>query len=564
MKILFTALHFANYRNFESVIRSLAARGHDVHLLADERETFGGQAFVERLAAEYPNVSFGLTPSPVDDPWFPLAQKLRFALDYVRFLDPRYAAAEKLRLRNIERVPRIIRWMTSVVGHRGTAALLKVIERRLPPSRAITRLFETQSPDVVLLTSLTFSRSFAMDQMKAARTLGISTAACIMSWDHLSSKALIHIQPDTTIVWNDVQKREAIEMHDLPESRIVVTGAQCYDQWFDKTPQRSREVFCRALGLDPRRPFVLYVCSAMSPVPEPAEPLFVKEWIHALRSSSDPVLRAAGVLVRPHPERVKEWAGISLDGLNGVAVSGRNPIDAEAKADYFDSIYYSSAVVGLCTTVFLEAAIIGRPVLTMQLPAYRMHQEGMVHFQYLLNVEGGLLHTATDVPSHLSQLAGVINGDGSREQRNRRFLTTFVRPAGLESPSTPRFVATVEALGSAAAHAGLESAFGPVPLVLRAAIAGSNTWVGKWLLMDAIDIARENSERANRAHKEQVLGARAAYRDREQRDRDAIIRATRQERTAKEWRKWRRGLSARKQVARLKASVKRLIEVGHH
>jgi hypothetical protein len=152
MKVLLTALHFANYRNFESVIRSLAARGHDVHLLADERETFGGQAFVERLAAEYPNVSFGLTPSPVDEPWFPLAQKLRFALDYVRFLDSRYAAAEKLRLRNIERTPRIIKWITSgvggaVVGHRRTAALLKAIERRLPPSRAITALFEAQQPD---------------------------------------------------------------------------------------------------------------------------------------------------------------------------------------------------------------------------------------------------------------------------------------------------------------------------------------------------------------------------------------------------------------------------------
>jgi hypothetical protein len=569
MKVLLTALHFANYRNFESVIRSLAARGHDVHLLADERETFGGQAFVERLAAEYPNVSFGLTPSPVDEPWFPLAQKLRFALDYVRFLDSRYAAAEKLRLRNIERTPRIIKWITSgvggaVVGHRRTAALLKAIERRLPPSRAITAVFEAQQPDVVLLTSLTFSRSFAMEQMKAARSLGVPTAACIMSWDHLSSKALVHIQPDVTIVWNDVQKHEAIEMHGIPASRIIVTGAQCYDQWFDKQPERSRQQFCRAVGLDPERPFVLYVCSAMSPVPDPAEPAFVKEWIQALRSSSDPALRTAGVLVRPHPERVKEWAGISLDGLENVAVGGRNPIDADAKADYFDSIYYSRAVVGLCTTAFLEAAIIGRPVLTMQLPAYRMHQDGMAHFRYLLNVEGGLLHTAPDVGSHLSHLAGVMKSDGSREERNRRFLTAFVRPGGLESPSTPRFVEAVEALARPAGHAQTESTFNDVPLVLRAAIAASNTAAGRWLLMDAIDIARQNSERANRAQKEQILGTRAAYREREHREREAIIRATRQERAAKEWRKWRRGLSARKQVARLKASVKRLIEVGHH
>ena len=136
MKVLFTALHFANYRNFESVIRSLAARGHDVHLLADEPETFGGQAFVERLAAEFPGVSYGLTPSPVDEPWFRLAQKVRFALDYVRFLEPRYADVEKLRLRNLERAPRIVRWTTSgigsaAVGHRVTARALKSIETAL-------------------------------------------------------------------------------------------------------------------------------------------------------------------------------------------------------------------------------------------------------------------------------------------------------------------------------------------------------------------------------------------------------------------------------------------------
>ena len=569
MKVVFTALHFANYRNFESVIRVLASRGHSVHLLADEPETFGGRALVERLAAEYPSVTFGWSPSPAEEPWFRFAQKVRFALDYVRFLDPRYVEAEKLRVRNIERTPRIVRWMTSgigglLVGRRGAAALLKAIERNLPRSPAISRALEEQRPDVVLLTSLTFSRSLGMEHMKAARALGIPTAACIMSWDHLSSKALLHVQPDATIVWNDVQKREAIEMHDVPASRVVVTGAQCYDQWFDKRPARSREQFCRTVGLDPQRPFVLYVCSAMSPVPEPAEPLFVKEWIHALRRSSDPILRTAGVLVRPHPERGREWTGVSLDGFDNVAVNGRNPIDADAKADYFDSLYYSAAVVGLCTTAFLEAAIIGRPVLTLQLPEYRMHQVGMLHFRYLLNVGGGLLHTAPDVASHLAQLAEAMKSDGSRDERNRRFLTAFVRPNGLEIPATPTFVEAVEALGRRERQAQLERAPGAVPLMLRTAIGASTTAVGRWLMMDAIDVARENSERANRTVKEEVLGARAAYREREQRERDAIILATRRERAAKEWRKWRRGLSARKQIARFKASIKRLIEVGHH
>ena len=51
MKVLFLAAHYAYYRNFESVIVALAERGHSVHLAADEPESLGGQALVERLAA---------------------------------------------------------------------------------------------------------------------------------------------------------------------------------------------------------------------------------------------------------------------------------------------------------------------------------------------------------------------------------------------------------------------------------------------------------------------------------------------------------------------------------
>src|SRR5262249_52967522 len=152
------------------------------------------------------------------------------------------------------------------------------------------------------LASLTYSRSQQLDLLKAARVLRIPVAAAIMSWDHLSSKALLHIEPDQVIVWNDVQKREAVEMHGLRAERIVSTGAQCYDDWFTRKPERSREQFCCAMGLDPRRPFALWVHSALSPTPNPPEPVLVRRWIESLRASADPTLGTLGVLVRPHPE----------------------------------------------------------------------------------------------------------------------------------------------------------------------------------------------------------------------------------------------------------------------
>lgn len=539
MKVLFSALHFGNLRLFESVIRELASRGHRVVLAADERETFGGQDLVEALAREYPSVSWTWAPLAHEEPWFPVAQKVRFALDYVRFVDRRYADMPKLRLRNIVRAPRVVRWIAAPAGrlvgaHTALRWTLEWTEQHLPVSSRVKTFLETESPDVVVLASLTVSRSSAMDQLKAARALGIPVVAAIQSWDHLSSKAPLHIAPDATIVWNDVQKQEAIDMHALPASSIVVTGAQCYDQCFAWKPSRSRAEFAAAVGLDPSRPFVLYVCSTMSPVPDPLEAHFVKDWITALRASDDPLLRDAGILIRPHPERMREWDGVSLKGIDNVSIHGGPPIAGPAKADYFDALSHSAAVVGLCTSAFLEAAILGKPVLTLQVPAYRIHQEGMVHFRYLLNVDGGLLDTASDIPSHIRQIGVAMRGDAAVEQRRQRFLKAFVRPYGLDRAATPRFADAIEHVARQQRRKPLPSA---VPLstrmVTRLSVAGTHGF-GQWLLMDAGDNERVERERVTDEGRQRRAAERAARHEHKQRTREEVIRQAVQERLRKQ------------------------------
>lgn len=530
MKVLFAALHLAHFRNFESVIRELTIRGHEVHLTGDEPESLGGHGLAERLAAEHSGITWDLLPRLEDEPWFDAARRMRVALDYARALDPRYPP--KLRARAEERAARVVRWATRLpwVGRRATVGALKRFERLMPPSAVMVEYLRKRAPDVVVLASLTYSRSQQLDVLKAARVLEIPVAAAIMSWDHLSSKALLHIVPDQVIVWNDVQKREAVEMHGLPADRVALTGAQCYDQWFTRTPERSREQFCASMGLDPSVPFVLWVHSALSPTPNPPEPVLVRRWIDALRASADPCLRSLGVLVRPHPERIKEWAGVSLDGVNNVACHGRNPIDAESKHDYFDAIYYSSAVIGLVTSAFLEAAIVGRPVLTLTLPEYRMHQEEMIHFQYLLTVEGGLLHTAPDLDSHFRQLGQAIALRGARDERNRRFLSAFVRPTGLDLPATPAFVDALERLYREGCHPdpSLEAGAWMRSVIVPAA-AWSRTRIGRWLMndmrADAWDEHAEQTRRsldARRLAKEGRIREKVRRRERRQR-RDAMM-----------------------------------------
>ena len=487
-------------------------------LVGDEPDVLRGERLVERLAASSPRIRWRWAPPVVDEPWFPVAQKLRHALDYVRFLEPRFDGSPKLHLRTVEKAPRIVRWLGQVPGLRRTplrralAAVLMQLERLMPVSEASLAFLREERPDVLLLTSMTYARAPQLDHQKAARRLGIPVGACIMSWDHLSSKSLLHLTPDRVFLWNPVQRQEAVDMHPLPAERIVVTGAQCYDQWFDKGVHKTREEFCRALGFDPSKDVIMYVASAMSPYPDPPEPAFVRQWLEALRASDDPRLREASVLIRPHPERTKEWRDFDAAGLGPAVVHGRNPIDADAKTEYFDSLFHSAAVVGICTTVFIEAAIVGRPVFAFLYPQFRIHQDTMVHFNYLVNVEGGVLQTAGTFGDHFRQVSAALAAGVSRDERNRRFLEAFIRPDGLAVPATPRFASAVEAL--AADHPEPPSDPRPwygtmlAPMARLLAASGDRGVTG-WLMAHQIDTDRARHDRNMRALKRRVRRERA-------------------------------------------------------
>ena len=53
MRILFLGRHYTYFRNFESVLRELADRGHQVHLAVERGDPMGlgGVTLVETLAA---------------------------------------------------------------------------------------------------------------------------------------------------------------------------------------------------------------------------------------------------------------------------------------------------------------------------------------------------------------------------------------------------------------------------------------------------------------------------------------------------------------------------------
>jgi hypothetical protein len=475
MKILFCMTHFGYIRNYESTLRLLAEKGHRIQLCFIKGEKIGESVLVERLVRECPAISYSNPFKRPEDLWLPLTKLIRMLVDYIRYLHPRYAKAAKLRGRAESRVPKTFQALLRLPLVRTPFILnlisrgLILLERSLPLSPDILLKIRSAAPDVVLITPMVELASEQLDYLKCAQALGIPTGVCVHSWDNLTNKGLIKLCPDMVAVWNEAQKMEAIELHGVDTAKVAVTGAPNYDQWFKANPSTDRQAFCRRVGLDPDKPYILYVCS--SPFIAENEVPFIRKWLSQLRNSENATLREVGVLVRPHPQNTAQWENVSLAEFGNAVLWPRtdiNPIDADSRAVYFDSLFHCAAVMGVNTSALIEAGVVGRPVLTLSTDDFANTQDGTLHFHHLLNIEGGLLSVAKSFAEHEGQLIAALSASGFEIAARPPFIEAFVRPAGIDKPATPILVDAIERLGrqkAAAASAPLWTV--PVRFILR-------------------------------------------------------------------------------------------------
>jgi hypothetical protein len=445
MRVLFVMRHPGYVRNFAPVLDELASRGHDVHVgfEAPTARWLDGDP-LEPLYERHAKLSSGALPAVGRTRRSLLARGLRSSRDYLRYLDDAYRDAPRLRERAGRRVPRAVKSFPGVrfrTVRRVLAGGLSSVERRVPANAAVVRYLDEQRPDLVLVTPLLALGSPQVEYVRAAKRRDLPTALAVASWDNLTNKGVLHELPDAVIVWNDAQREEAVRLLGVPGERVVVTGAQCYDHWFTQRPSSTSDEFCRRVGLASERPFVLYICS--SPFVAADEVSFVRRWLEALRGAAPPV-RDAGVLVRPHPQNAAQWADVELDGAVVWPPAGDDPVDDAGRADYFDSMAHAAAVVGINTSGMIEAAVVGRPVLTVLADEFAGSQRGTLHFDHIAG-EQGMVHVARDLDEHVEQLAGALAGRLD-DVRRAAFVGRFVRPRGLDSPATPRFADALEEL----------------------------------------------------------------------------------------------------------------------
>jgi hypothetical protein len=460
MRFLFV-LREALLNVFDAPIRALCEGGDEVLILTESRRP-RTHHLVDRLEAEVPEVTIRLVePELGDSPEVELEAALRVWIDYLRYLEPELADATGYKEQRRRALPEDLRRDTdravseSPELRRALAAGLRAVDRTMPVPDEVMGVVERERPDAVLVSPLMTHASHQVLYLRAARRLGIPSALCVASWDNLPSKGLIHEIPDLVTVWNDAQRDEAVRLHGVPAERVAVTGAPRFDEWFGRAPTTSREEYCGRLGLPSDRPHILYVGSTLLRG-DPHEGEWISRWVSRLRSSGHPELSDVPVVVRPHPKRrldgdskgareLADTPGLVVHPPHGAAV-----VDDASLSEYFDSLHHSAAVVGLNTSALVEAAVVGRGVHVLLAKPYRAIQQDCPHFNHLRTVGGGLIVETKSMDEHAAGLARALRGDDAEEaaERARSFVASFIRPNGLDRPTTPIMVDALRELAA--------------------------------------------------------------------------------------------------------------------
>jgi len=283
---------------------------------------------------------------------------------------------ESVRIRLAEaRANGIIRWLgvKGVIGRVLVEPFTRngsryALADRLVSHPPMDRLFDEHRPVLVVAANpgLVFSE---VPLLRTARRRGVPSMAIDPSWDNFTNKLIPVRQVDRLIVWNEIMKSQAVDLHGYDPRSISVAGAPQFDPHFrTRTP---REEFFRRIGADPARKLIALTTTPRSLYRHHDDVLRVL--VAAIERGE---LGAAQILVRLHPrdevDAYREFAGlphviIEKPFRDTVKVADGLAIDVmpEHQRHLGDTLCHADVVVNVASTISIEACIFDTPVVNI-------------------------------------------------------------------------------------------------------------------------------------------------------------------------------------------------------
>ncbi|MFY9493287.1 MAG: CDP-glycerol glycerophosphotransferase family protein [Minisyncoccia bacterium] len=243
-----------------------------------------------------------------------------------------------------------------------------------PKFQMLTKKYK---PSIVVTCTPGFSFLEA-EAIIMAKKNRLKTIAIDSSWDNFTSNAVQFRKTDYLACWNEIMKKEAMEIHTYTEDKVFVSGVYRFDHHFKANPQDvSRKEFLKNKNLDPNLKTLF-----LSTVPPNTYPFQYDVWRKVVEMRRDGRIPNVNLLIRLHPndditkyEEFKKLENVHIEpaGHNKPKTkeSGHKvEMDKSDLDNLRHSLKYTDVNVNFRSSLSLEATIYDKPVINIALFGY--------------------------------------------------------------------------------------------------------------------------------------------------------------------------------------------------
>ena len=295
------------------------------------------------------------------------------------------------------------------------------------------RLFDRYQPALLVASSPGLILA-EVPLLRTAARRSVPSMAVDASWDNFTNKILPVRRVNRLVVWNQLMKQQAVELHGYRPEEVSITGTPHWDLYFRGARGSTRDMFFRRIGADPSRKLVTLTTTPFELYPH---------YDHVLRVMTDAMARGrwpypCQILVRVHPrddlDRYKEFFRTphvmvekpfrtTVTASDGLSVD----ITTESQQHLADTLRYSDVVVQVASTIAIEAAIFDTPVVNVsfdgEMPAeWTRSARRYLRFTHFANLTRHAAVKLADSPEQLVDGVAEYLTDPTIDAEGRRRL----------------------------------------------------------------------------------------------------------------------------------------------
>lgn len=263
--------------------------------------------------------------------------------------------------------------LSRVIGRFRLQGLLGFLMKISNRQRNYKAVFDKHNPDLVVVTRvLRASPDYPVLKEAAARDLPL--IALVSSWDNFTTKGFFPFGVKKLVVWNDVMKREAVNLFGFPEKDIFLSGIPRFDNYFKRQGMRSKEAFFAEFGLDPNKKLLTYTTGNKTLVLPPGDDTSAEADVALYLAQAIESGRLEGVqlMVRLHPladpedfHKLKDRDGVILQ-IPGKKGEFRDRLFSKADdVEIAETVCYSDLIINVASTMTIDAAVFDTPSLSV-------------------------------------------------------------------------------------------------------------------------------------------------------------------------------------------------------